>query len=324
MSHSFPLVALGLVACAVPVSHAQVAAPAAATASATATPASASSAKADLETLVSGVRAKLTSGRNTAADLAPELAQFDALLLKYQGDKSDEVGQILLMKAALYAEVLNDSVKGTELLKQVAIDFPGSKAAANADRMMSMLDRKAKATQTQAGLIGKIAPNLHFTWLSQDGPKTLDAYRGKVVVLDFWATWCGPCIASFPQVAQLVEHYKGTDVAVIGVTSLQGFVSGLEGGRVDTKGKPDKEMALMHDFIKAKQMTWTVAFSQEEVFNPDYGIMGIPYVAIIAPDGTVRHAGLHPGSSLEDKAAKIDAILKEFNLKTPAPAPKTS
>jgi hypothetical protein len=73
----------------------------------------------------------------------------------------------------------------------------------------------------------------------------------------------------------------------------------------------------MNDFMKAKDMTWTVAFSEEEVFNPDYGIMGIPYMAIVAPDGTVRHTGLHPAMPLAEKTVKIDALLKEFGLKVP-------
>ncbi len=64
-------------------------------------------------------------------------------------------------------------------------------------------------------------------------------------------------------------------------------------------------------------MTWDVVFSEQQVFNPDYGIMGIPYVAIIAPDGTVRHAGLHPGDPKGDIAGKVEAILKEFNLPLP-------
>jgi thiol-disulfide isomerase/thioredoxin len=147
--------------------------------------------------------------------------------------------------------------------------------------------------------------------------KTLSALKGKVVVLDFWATWCGPCIGSFPQVRELVEHYKGADVEVVGVTSIQGRVVNLQTQPIDTKDDPAKEMALMNDFMKAKDMTWTVAFSEEEVFNPDYGIMGIPYMAIVAPDGTVRHTGLHPAMPLAEKTVKIDALLKEFGLKVP-------
>ena len=310
------LIALGLLSSAASSPFAQEAAPAAA--------APAPTAKSELDALVARINAQLRAGKNTPEALAEELAAFDALSAKYGSDKSEEAAQILMMKGALYAQALKDTVKGTALLQQVAVDFPGTKAAANAGRMLAMMEKQAQAKVTQAALVGKTAPNLDFTWRSDEGPKTLDGYKGKVVILDFWATWCGPCIASFPNVAEVVKRYEGYDVAVVGVTSLQGFVSGLEGGRVDTKGDPEKEMALMKDFMKAKAMTWTVAFSQQEVFNPDYGILGIPYVAIIAPDGTVRHAGLHPGGSLAEKAEKIDAILKEFKLKVPATPAKSS
>jgi len=321
MNLKFSLAALGLLAGALDTSNAQEASPAPAPTAAVpaaVTPAS------ELKELVARVTAKMRAGQRKPADLAGELAEFDSLLVKYAADKSDDAAQILFMKAALYSQVLEDPTKGTELFKQVIADYPGSKIATNAERTMVQMERSAKAKQTQAGLVGKAAPNLNFTWRSDEGPKTLAEYKGKVVILDFWATWCGPCIASFPKIQELIEHYKGSEVVVIGVTSLQGFVAGLEGGRVDTKGNPEKEMALMNDFMKAKSMTWTVAFSQEEVFNPDYGVTGIPYVAIIAPDGTVRHAGLHPGNPLAEKAEKIDAILKEFNLKAPAAPAKTS
>ena len=136
--------------------------------------------------------------------------------------------------------------------------------------------------------------------------------KGKVVVLDLWATWCGPCIATFPQIRELVAHYKHLDVVVLGVTSVQGYVAGLAPARIDTKGDPQKEFGLMPEFIKAKEMTWPVVFASEAVFNTDYGVIGIPHMAIIAPDGTVRHNGLHPAMPHPDKVEKIDAILKEF------------
>lgn len=271
----------------------------------------------ELKAVVDQVSAKIKTGPRTAEALAPELAQFDTLLAKYAGQKTDAVASIALMKAALYLQVLHDDAKGRELLMKVQADFPGTKAATSVDQVLAQLDRAAKAEAAKAGLVGQPAPELHFTWSSREGLKTLSSLKGQVVVLDFWATWCGPCISSFPQIREHVAHFKGTPVAFIGVTSIQGYVANM-GPRIDTKGDPAKEMGLMPEFMKAKEMTWDVAFSMEEVFNPAYGITGIPYVAILAPDGTVRHAGLHPGDPGADVAGKIEAILKEFKLPLPA------
>lgn len=165
-------------------------------------------------------------------------------------------------------------------------------------------------------LEGKPAPELHFLWASEGGWKSLSDLRGKVVVLDFWATWCGACIESLPHVAKLAERYRGTDVVIVGVTSLQGAVFNLTSRSVDCRGDPEKEIRLTTDFLKAKAITWPVVFSREPVINPDYGVDGIPTMVLIAPDGTVRHKT--SGSPEASLIAQIDAVLKEFQLKAPA------
>ena len=277
---------------------------------------------ADLKALVAEIQTKLRAGQRSAAELAPELAKFDTLLARYSDQKTEEVARIAFMRATLVLQVLDDTEKGLALLKRIETDFPGTAAALNAGRAVATFQSQAKAKEAAAGLIGQPAPELHFNWSTREGLKTLSSLKGKVVVLDFWATWCGPCISSFPQVRELVAHYAAADVVVIGVTSIQGRVSNLEATAIDTRGAPDKERGLMPAFIKAKAMTWPVAFSDEEVFNPAYGVVGIPHMAIIAPDGTVRFNALHPGSALQEKTAKIDAILREFKL--PVPGEKKS
>ncbi len=107
-------------------------------------------------------------------------------------------------------------------------------------------------------------------------------------------------------------------VAVIGVTSVQGRHHPKEGTPVDCKGDPQKEMGLMSGLMKDREMTWPVVFTEQSVFNPDYGVMGIPHVAILDAEGKVRHNGLHPGMDTEGKFHKIDALLKEAGLATPA------
>lgn len=267
---------------------------------------------ADLKALYDEVQTKLKAGQASAEELAPEIAAFDALLAKHRGKKTDDVAQILLLQAMLYGQVLNDSDKARQLLERLQREFPGTAAATMSANAIESLEKAAKVKQAQSSLVGRPAPALNFHWSSDGTLKTLADLKGKVVVLDFWATWCGPCVSSFPQMRELVAHYKDRDVVVVGVTSLQGRVIGLVPAQIDTRNDPKKELALMNDYIKAKDITWTVAFSEEPVFNPDYGIQGIPHMAIIAPDGTVRHTGLHPAMPHAAKVEKIDALLKEF------------
>ena len=308
------LIVLGLILpAALP---AQAPAPATVPAAAAPAPTADEAALADLKALIGTIGTKLRAGQNTAADLAPDIAQFDALLVKYP-QKSDTTAQIAVMKAMLYLQVLNDNAKGRELLLAIKTDFAGTEPAKVIDKVIAELDAGAKAKAALASLPGKAAPELHFKWSSKDGLKTLSDLKGKVVVLDFWATWCGPCLASFPAIREHVAHFQGSPVVFLGVTSIQGFVANM-GERIDTEGDPAKEISLMPQFMKAKDMTWDVAVSEEEVFNPAYGIEGIPYLAIIAPDGTVRFAGLHPGDPAGDVAGKVESILKEFKLPVPA------
>ena len=277
-----------------------------------------SPAEAEVRAVVQQVTTKLRAGQKSEEALAPEIQALDALVEKYREADGEDAPNIMMLKATLYLQVLEQPEMGFAVLEQLQMEFPSSRAAGSVDRIIQGEKERIEAQKAKLALVGQAAPEIAFDWATEDDLKSLSSLRGKVVVLDFWATWCGPCVASFPQIRELAKHYEGYDVEIVGVTSLQGRVHGLQAQPIDCRNDPDKERGLMPEYVKKHDINWTIAFSSQPVFNPEFGVTGIPHMAIVAPDGTVRHNGLHPGAlSLPEKTQIIDALLKEAGLRIP-------
>ena len=119
-------------------------------------------------------------------------------------------------------------------------------------------------------------------WLNTE-PLTLAALKGKVVVVEFWATWCPPCRASIPHLAKLNEKHQGDNFAMISLTN-----------------EPKSKVV---DFAKKSGMTWPVGCGSNT--SGKYGVKGIPHAFVIDPKGDIVWRG-HPMSGLD--AAVADAL----------------
>lgn len=174
-------------------------------------------------------------------------------------------------------------------------------------------------------LVGNKAPALDIIRITGGKEKNLDDLKGKVVVLDFWATKCAPCIGIFPNMRELKKRYDGYPVEIIGITSIMGYHVDVKNGKtIQTTGKPEYEMELMQSFMKDMGITWRIAFTGQNVMNMDYGVTSIPHIVILDADGNVRYNGSDPFEAPYHKAEKIDALLKEAGLRYPAnPMEKT-
>lgn len=166
-------------------------------------------------------------------------------------------------------------------------------------------------------LVGSKAPELHLIRVMKQGKdgvetiaaKSLDDFKGKVVMLDFWGTKCVPCLQSFPEIAEMQAHFEGKDVVILGVTSLQGYFIDTPNKRtIQCRNDKEKELSLFPDYMKGMGITWTIAISEEDVMNTDYGALAIPHVVIIDKQGIVRHNAVNG-----DKETKIKLIEKYLN-----------
>ncbi len=249
--------------------------------------ADASSAATDLKELVTKVNTKLQAGQKTAADLAPELKEFDALLAKHKDEKTDDVAQIQLMEAMLYLQVLDNNAKGVQLIKQLKTDFPGTKPAQNADKILASIKKQEEAKQVQSALAeGSKFPD--FAEKDTEGkPLSIANYKGKVVLLDFWATWCPPCRAELPNVIKTYGTYHSKGFEIIGISL-------------------DKDQEKLASFTKEKNMTWAQYFDGlqwENKLAVKYGISSIPATFLLDGQGTIIGKDLR-GEDLDQAVAK--------------------
>jgi peroxiredoxin len=241
----------------------------------------------ELKELVAKVNTKLEQNKRTEKDLAPELKEFDALLAKHKGEKTDDTAQILLMEAMLYLQVFDNSDKGVELIKQLKRDFPDTKPAQNADKILASRKKQEEAKKIKDALAeGTKFPDFDVKDTAGK-PLSIANYKGKVVLLDFWATWCPPCVRELPNVIKTYEAYHKQGFEIIGISL-------------------DKEEPKLASFTKEKNMTWVQYFDGlvwENKLAVKYGINSIPATFLLDGQGTIIGKDLR-GDALEQAVAK--------------------
>jgi thiol-disulfide isomerase/thioredoxin len=162
--------------------------------------------------------------------------------------------------------------------------------------------RSAKMFRTRTALMGAAAPKL-TNERSYGNFTSLDDLKGKVVIIDTFAHWCGPCIASFPSVRKMYDELKGKGLEIVGVTTYYGYYG------KERPLDPDAEFARMGEFMKQHNMNWKVVYGPRENFE-NYGVTGIPTVFLLDRQGNVRN--IHVGYSPESFAAfrkEVEALL---------------
>jgi len=240
------------------------------------------SVKGELDALVAEISGKIAAGVRTEEALADDIKRFDELYAKYASEKSEDVARVLMMKALLYVEVFRDTDAAMPIFEKIVEEQPESEAAAKVRPFVEkMRARKALA-------VGKAFPDFQVKDLDGNDLSLAD-YAGKVVLIDCWATWCGPCVAELPHVLETYEKYHDKGFEIIGISL-------------------DTDRDKLAGFIEQRGMTWRQYFDGkgwENELADKYGISSIPATFLIDGEGTIIGTDLRGEALTEAVAAAL-------------------
>jgi len=134
--------------------------------------------------------------------------------------------------------------------------------------------------------LGEMVPDFAATDLEGE-PISIEAYRGKVVLVDFWAVWCGPCVAEMPNVKKVYEKYKDKGFDIIGISL-------------------DSDETSLRNYLNENEIPWRQVFSGKGWQSPvaqQYGIYSIPNMWLIDKEGKLL-SNKARGEKLESMVAK--------------------
>lgn len=284
----------------------------------------------ELKVIIDGLRTRVERSKQ-AAHIQAMNDKLAAFLTKWEPRAAEGRNRLPLAQAHMYRAMLarGDTDKQQAAIKtakeQVELFLqanPGDKSGealkTNLERASQQLARvelqkkaRAEAEAKRDKLIGKPAIELEIDEVLDpvEGQDLhLASLSGKVVILDFWATWCGPCRVTIPHIIKLKEKY-GDKLVILGMTRFYtyGFVPSKEPGKRGQSKRnldPEAEREVNRQCVAAMGINYPIVFSKAA--GKAYHVTGIPQMVIVDKKGVVRK--IHVGSrGLE----AVDKVIEE-------------
>ena len=219
--------------------------------------------------------------------------------------------------SSTYREDPKAADTAVQSLKATIDDFrderPEYKAMlASYERSLASTERRIASALKIMEMIGQPAPEMDVAaWVTQNDGDTPVDLKGKVVLVDFWAIWCGPCVRTFPHLKHLNETY-GDGLQIVGVTRYYGY-KWNEKTKKAVRGKErnaDLEHEALRKFMASHDLEHpTIVVPDGSAMQQEFGVSGIPHAVVIDQEGAIQLIKVGSG---EANAKAIEAKIKEL------------
>ena len=220
---------------------------------------------------------------------------FEAFRAEVPDHAEREVASVMLLQCYRYGT--NDVAAA----KKLAAELKDAELPEQLNRVLARMLADFPSWEKRESLTGKVLPDVPVVdTIGAPENFSFAALKGKVVVIDFWATWCPPCRAIIPGLVRLQEKYKDAGLQVIGLTTFYGSGWQFTGREGDTlKGVPvggrgadalekDAEKEVNEAFYKGVPLNYPIVFTEKTVGRGTFGVTGIPTVFVLDRKGVVR------------------------------------
>ena len=218
-----------------------------------------------------------------------------------------------LSDALVELKKTDEAIAVLQNLRRLATSFPSADLHRRASILLGRIVPAVGLLTAADDALLRDAPEIEVTdWIDQR-PTTLARERGRVVLLDFWATWCAPCVAAIPHMREWQRRFKDRGLTIVAFTHYET----TEGGRtVRTK----RELDQLRNFRRAHRLPFGFAVAATNATSARYNVTTIPTAVLIDRRGRVRYLNVGSG---EDDLKELEQMIERL-LAEPAGSAGTS